>query len=448
MGGLVFLLLLVGSGVALYAFNFANVKDLLHHDASASASVGPSVAVMPFENLTVDVAQGRLADDLTEGVIAALSRFKELRVLARNMTASYRGRRDSSVDVGRALRIEYLIEGSVRGADGQTRVSIQLIDTTSGAEIWARTYDQATVAPDQGPFQSQVVSLASASVGTWTGAIAAHELKKSQGKAAAALTAYECTALGYAAINDRVTGDHIRRARDCLKSLLEHEPRNAAAWASLSYILLLQRYFGLGLDSPESLDLDKRAFLADLAVAAARRAVELAPDEPYARFAAASAFHGICKRDLLRVETERMLALNPSDPALMGPLGNQLGFEGLWNIGRPIAEKAIALAGPSAPSWWWWVIAKDYWVRGDYLNAFDTFQKSYVEQFWLSHLQMAYALPFLGRLDEAKAHVATLLRLKPGFTIRAADAYYRMWCFEPSYREKMRGALRSAGLPE
>ena len=60
---------------------------------------------------------------------------------------------------------------------------------------------------------------------------------------------------------------------------------------------------------------------------------------------------------------------------------------------------------------------------------------------------MAYTLPFLNRTDEARAHVATLLKMRPGFTICEADAYYKMWCFTPSYREKMAGALRTAGLP-
>ena len=79
--------------------------------------------------------------------------------------------------------------------------------------------------------------------------------------------------------------------------------------------------------------------------------------------------------------------------------------------------------------------------------AFDEFRKSYVEQLWISHLHMAYTLPFLDRVKEARAHVATLLKMRPGFTIREADAYYKMWCFAPSYRERMQDALRKAGLP-
>ena len=97
---------------------------------------------------------------------------------------------------------------------------------------------------------------------------------------------------------------------------------------------------------------------------------------------------------------------------------------------------------------WWWAIAKRHWFRDEYRPALDAFRQAFVEQLWLSHLQMAYTLPLLDRTDEAKAHVASILRLSPGFTVRDADAYYSMWCFSPPYREKMRDALRTAGLPE
>ncbi len=79
--------------------------------------------------------------------------------------------------------------------------------------------------------------------------------------------------------------------------------------------------------------------------------------------------------------------------------------------------------------------------------AVDGISQSYVEQLWISHLHMAYTLPFLDRGKEAGAHVATLLKMRPDFTIREADAYYKMWCFAPSYRERMQDTLRKAGLP-
>jgi hypothetical protein len=87
-------------------------------------------------------------------------------------------------------------------------------------------------------------------------------------------------------------------------------------------------------------------------------------------------------------------------------------------------------------------------VCGEYQPALDAFRQAFVEQLWLSHLQMAYTLPFLDRTDEAKGHVTSLLKLSPGFTVGEADADYKMWCFAPSYREKMRDALQIATLPQ
>jgi hypothetical protein len=74
--------------------------------------------------------------------------------------------------------------------------------------------------------------------------------------------------------------------------------------------------------------------------------------------------------------------------------------------------------------------------------------RAYIESFWLSHLDLAYTLPFLGRIGEAKQHVAALLKMYPTMTIREADAFYKLVCFDAAYREKMVGALRQAGLPE
>jgi tetratricopeptide (TPR) repeat protein len=144
----------------------------------------------------------------------------------------------------------------------------------------------------------------------------------------------------------------------------------------------------------------------------------------------------------------RTIEMNPNDANSLGFLGIEMAFFGDWDEGTQLAEKAISIMGPTAPKVWWYAPAKRHWVRGEYQRAYDDFQKSHIEQLWLSHLDLAYTLPFLGRIDEAKAQVAALLKMKPGFTITEADAYYRMWCFEPSFRDKMRDALRIAGLPE
>jgi class 3 adenylate cyclase/TolB-like protein len=415
--------------------------------AKVTSIQGPTVAVLPFDNLTGDAAQNSFADGLSEELISDLSGFKELRVLARNTTFAYKGKSVDVAELGRKLNAQYIIEGSVRRLGDQIRVTAQLIESSGGNHVWSQNYERDVTASNLLAVQEDLAGKISASLGNWTGAIAAAELQRSHSKLVAELNAYECMAQGDEA-NVVASAAALRRARTCLESLVQREPTNAEAWAGLSKVLFSERSWGAGLDPPESDNLDKRAYLVDRVMMAASRAVELAPADPLARTALALAYYSSCQRDQLRVETERAIALNPNDATVFGTRGNHLGFTGLWEIGVPLAEKGIAMSAPSTPRWWWWVIFKNHWFHGRYEQALDSLQKSYVEQSWLSHLHMAYVLPSLGRIDEAKAHVATLLKMKPGFTIRDANAYYTMWCFEAAYREKMTANLRLAGLPE
>ena len=87
-----------------------------------------------------------------------------------------------------------------------------------------------------------------------------------------------------------------------------------------------------------------------------------------------------------------------------------LAVSGHWDEGTAIADRAIAMLGPSAPWYLWYPAAERHWVRGEYQEAYDAFQHANIEGYWLSHLDLAFTLPFLDRLDEAKAHVAKLLR--------------------------------------
>ncbi len=258
--------------------------------------------------------------------------------------------------------------------------------------------------------EDEISGKASAMIGSYWCAIGAAEFKRIHTKPSTELTPYECIVQGVIGTSTDITvSEPVAKARDCLERLTRDEPK---------------------------------------ALAAANRAIELAPNDAFVRGLAARAAWMGFQPDQVRIETRRAIALNPNDPQNLGPLGTLMAASGFWDEGVSLAEKGIALTAPSTPHWWWWAIAKRHWFRGEYPPALDAFRQAFVEQLWLSHLQMAYTLPFLDRADEAKAHVASILKLSPGFTIREADAYYGMWCFAPSYREKMREALRMAGLPQ
>jgi TolB-like protein/DNA-binding winged helix-turn-helix (wHTH) protein len=430
----------------------------LTNDASApfaastgppTVSRGPSVAVLPFENNTGDAGQEMLAEGLTRGLISALGRFGELRVLARGATSAYRGRVPNAVDLGRTLGVDYAVDGDVRRGSDVSRVDIRLTDARTGAQVWSKTFDANITAANLLATEDDISGKAGAMIGSYWGAIGAAEFQRIQTKSVRALTGYECIVQGVIGTSTDITVPvPVAKARDCLERLTRQEPGNAAAWAALVLVFNMERNWGFALPPEQAASVDRRLFLASDALAAANRAIELAPNDAFVRGNAARAAWMACQPDQVRIETRRAIALNPNDPQNLGPLGTLMAVSGFWDEGVSIAEKGIALTAPSTPRWWWWGIAKRHWFRSEYPSALDAFRQAFVEQLWLSHLQMAYTLPFLGRADEAKAHVVSLLRLSPRFTVREADAYYSMWCFAPSYREKMRDALRLAGLPQ
>jgi tetratricopeptide (TPR) repeat protein len=220
------------------------------------------------------------------------------------------------------------------------------------------------------------------------------------------------------------------------------------AWVALERILSTQRAWGVGLDPPDADDIDKRAHLVPRVVEAANKAVELAPRSAEAHLALFDAYYAACEAERMRVEADRVLAINPNDASAMGIIGNSLAFTGSWDYGRQLAEKAIALAGPGAPRWWWYATAKHYYHKGEYDKALEYFRRSYMEQNWLDHLHVIYTLPYLGKADEARALIPGLLKLKPDMTVREADRYYVMFCFDADFRSRMTTALREAGLRE
>jgi TolB-like protein len=416
--------------------------------AARDFSTGPTVAVWPFERDGSVGSLESLADGLTQQIVFALGRFGELRVLSRNVTKSYKDRFQSPAEVGRALGVDYLVEGNLRKDGELARIDVHLSDARTGAQIWSKTFRVNVTASNLLAIQDEISGQASAMIGSYWGAIGAAEYRRIQKKPTADLTPYECIVQGVIGIpTDATVLDPVAKARECLERLTRNDPRNAAAWATLVLVFNNQRTWGFPSPTGEVGGVEERLYLADLAVEAANRAVEIAPNDAFVRGLVARAAWMACQPDLLRIETMRAIELNPNDPQTLGPLGNLMAYAGFWEEGVALAEKGIALTAPGTPRWWWWAPAKRAFAHGNYAEAFDAFRRSYVEQLWISHLHMAYTLPFLDRTKEAKAHVATLLRMRPGFTVHEADAYYKMWCFAPSYREKMCDALQIAGLP-
>ena len=409
----------------------------------ANGSQGPTVAVLPFVNESGDASNDALATRLAEDTIGYLGNFSWLRIVGRSAGSTKPG--GDPIEAARQIGADYVVSGNVRSGASALHVVFQLDDARSGARIWSNTLEPTAEAIRTGVAEAEVAGRASALIGELgNGAVSAAEFKRTQTKPAGELSSYECIVQA----NYSSAPAIMARAHQCLGAVIEKEPANAHAWMALALVLQLQRIFGFGLSGEETASVEKRLYLADKQLSAAMRAADLAPGDSAAGSTLAFALYGKCQLDRARVEAEKAIALNPYDAATFGYLGWYLAFSGHWDEGTAMADRAIAMLGPSAPWYLWYPAAERHWVRGEYQEAYDAFQHANIEGYWLSHLDLAFTLPFLDRLDEAKAHVAKLLEMYPTMTIREADAFYKMFCFEPSFREKMAGALRKAGLPE
>jgi TolB-like protein/class 3 adenylate cyclase len=419
---------------------------------SSTQPRGPTVAVLPFDNLSGDPNQDFFSDGVSEALITDLSRFDDLNVLARNTTFAYKKKATDIQELGRRLKTQYIIEGSTRRAGDQISVTAQLIDAGAGAHLWAQTYERTIASTNLLAIQDDVARQVAAAVGdVASGAVARAEFERARGKPAAELSPYECEVHAiHTVIAAERTPEDFQRARACLDATVKLDPTYAAAWADLAFVLENQRFLGLGLPASEAEDIDKRAYLVPRVAEAGQRAVDLAPNKAWAHMALFGAYFVTCQPDRMRVEADRVLGLldPPDNPYYLGPLGVDLAFAGQWDYGRQLAEKALALVGPSAPAWWWYAVSKDYYRKGDYAKAQEYFLHSYSATNWEDLLHVVYTLPYLGRTDEARTRIPELLKLKPNISVQEMDRFYKMLCFDADYRARMATALRMAGLRE
>jgi TolB-like protein len=213
--------------------------------AAGDVSSGPTVAVWPFENDTGDGEQDAFADGLTQQIIFALGRFGELRVLAQGVTRANKGRYQNATEFGRALGVDYFVDGNLRRDGDLSRIDIQLSDARTGMLVWSKTFKTNSRAANLSALQDEISGQASAMIGSYWGAIGAAEYKRIQSKPSTELTPYECVVQGViGTTTDATVLEPVAKARDCLERLTRNDPRNAAAWAALVLVFNSQRTWG------------------------------------------------------------------------------------------------------------------------------------------------------------------------------------------------------------
>jgi adenylate cyclase len=407
-------------------------------DAGPQSSLDrPSVAVLPFANLSGDPQQDYFSDGITEDITTELSRFSELMVIGRNSAFQYKGKAVDLRQIGRELNARYLLEGSVRRSGDRIRITAQLIDAATGAHRWAERYDRELhdVFAVQDEVARAIVAILAAHVNR-------AETERALLKPPAAWEAYDYYLRGAEAFflhMSRRTKASLYDARRLLEQSLAIDPDYARAAAVLSWTHLqayLEPFDGDHLSPP----------VLDRALELAETAVHLDARLPQARAQLGHVLLYKRRHDAAIAEFERAFALNPN--FFDYRYARALTYAGEPARAIEVLEANIRL-DPFLP------LARSFLMTGDanymlkrYGEAVRLFREcaSRLPNLQWPHLWLAAAYAQSGELEEASAESAEVLRINPGFTI---ESFKRLLVYkDPKDVEHHIDGLRKAGLPE
>ena len=394
----------------------------------------PSIAVLPFDNMSGDSEQEYFTDGITEDIITALSRFRWFFIIARNSTFTYKGKAVHVKQVAQDLGVRYVLEGSVRKAGNRVRITAQLIDASTGHHVWAERYDRDL--EDIFAVQDEITENIVTSVGP---EFFSAEMQRAQRKEVRSLDAWDYV-MRASSHHSRYTRKDVAEAQRLLRKAIELDPMSAEAFCLLAFTHLMQVQFGWSESVVQSIN---------EATKAAQSAVAIDDRDAWAH-TALGMVDLISKRyDNAVSRLERAIALNPNLANAYGGLGQALALAGEYNGAVTQINKAIRLS-PRDPFmvYWFGHLGLASFVEERYEDACDWGSKAIQEnpRFPGGHRLLASSLGQLGRVKEAATELKELLLLMPGMT---ADDVRRQVPFrKPRDMERYIDGLRKAGLKE
>ena len=406
------------------------IRPAVDEAPAAADQVGeqPSVAVLPFVNMSGDPEQEFFADGLTEDIITELSRFRDLLVISRNSTFVYKGRSVNIHEVARALKVQYVVEGSVRKAGNRVRITVQLIDAETDRHIWAERFDRQL--EDIFAIQDEV---AASIVSTLPGRLEAVAQERAIRKPTDNMAAYECV-LAAKVLHHRSTIEDNEKAQAMVNRAIALDPNYAHAYAWRACILGQTWVRNWCADR----DATWNAIMADLDIALN---LDERDSDVHRVLAAGNINRG--QHETAMYHQERGLALNPNYDLLVVQQGELLTWLGRPEEGIEWIRKAMRL-NPHHPERFWNHLGRAYFVARGYREAIDAFRHiSKPDHTHLAFLAASHAQ--LGEMATAKNYAREVLAMEPQFTVEAylPTLHYKL----PEDTEHHREALLAAGLP-
>jgi TolB-like protein/class 3 adenylate cyclase len=395
----------------------------------------PSIAVLPFQNMSGDPEQEYFTDGMVEDVITALSRIRWLFVIARNSSFAYKGKSPNIREVARELGVRYVLEGSVRKAANRLRITGQLIDTATGAHLWADRFDGSL--EDVFELQDQVTSSV---IGAIAPKLEQAEIERAKRKPTENLDAYDYYLRGMASIY-RWTSEDMSEALQLFYKAIELDPDFASAYGLAAWCYFWRMANGWTTDRTQE--------VAEV-IRLAGKARDLGKDD-----AVALSFGGLAL-GLVAGElkagaalVDRALVLNPNLSAGWSASGFLKAFLGDHDTAIEHEARAMRLS-PLDPLTFYMhhVTALALYFAGRYDEAGEMAERALRERpNWLPSLRVAAASNVLaGRAEEARVFVARMIQLDPEGCI--SNVKDRFGPFRPQDATNYIEALRKAGFPE
>lgn len=421
---------MIGIGIAAFALS---THQLPGRSNTLLSEGGPTLVVAPFADLG-DGPQAELySAGLTEELLTALPRFKEIRVFGRETSKSLPSEVKASLVRGE-LGARFLLAGGVRVAGDRVRVTARLLDTDTNEILWSQTYDDDINNGDLFSIQSDVANKVATTVAQPYGIMAQADATNPPPDD---MGVYGCT-LGFYGYRAELSVARHTEVRDCLESAVARYPSFATAWAMLSIIHLDEDRFRFNPIMDTSPPIER-------SLQAARRAVQLDPGNTRAHQALMTAlFFSQRVPEALKVG-EQALATNPNDTELIGEFGTRVAMSGDWERGAELLDRALAL-NPGGGGYYHGTRALAAYMLHDSKNAVIEIKQADLQKFPLYHAVAAVIYVDAGMMDDARREALRFNEMRPDFIPNIVTELTAR-NFQPSDRARLISDIRKAGLP-
>ena len=396
----------------------------------------PSIAVLPFTNMSGDLEQEYFSDGITEDIITALSKIKNLLVIARNSTFTYKGKSVDVRQISREQGVRYVLEGSVRKAGNRVRVTAQLIDATTGHHIWAERYDRdlKDIFEVQDEIMREIVVALDVK-------LSAGEQARSWSSGTTNLEAWECVRLGAPEAHGG-NPDTKLWAKELFEKALKLDPTYAIAWVMLGLIHRFYSDVASGINDPHSMEISLASTLD-----CAQNALDADPlcSQAYALMAM---YYLEVKDFAQAIEmSEKSIALEPNNAENLSNACLIMNKTGNPERSLELRKRQMRTCPMYRPGFLRGM-GLSYYLLGRVESAIRVFEESIdrESEYLVAYTYLASIFGELGRLKEAENAKYDILRLSPNFSIKA---YMERLSFsDPKVLARIEEGLRKAGLPE